>query len=240
MINFKTDYKIELAPTLSQHWYGVHANGKFLGYFPSVTTILNAYPQSQHLTRWIADQGWNESQRIKSEAGERGTNVHRAIEVLLMEEALQQQAYSLEEWWKISTFVDWFHDTNPEILATEIALFSKKYKFAGRVDCIAKIDGKITVIDWKTSGSLYEHYPLQFASYAQAVEENTDLKVEQTAVVQMGTKSKKGYKFETYPDWHDHLKVFKHVQKTWQYDYFDSRKNPKEPPVLILPAELKL
>jgi hypothetical protein len=240
MLNFKTNYRIELAPTLSGHWYQVFAGDKDLGYFPSVTTILNAYPQSQHLTRWIADQGWNESQRIKSEAGERGTNVHQAIEHLLAGQNLNRLGSSLEEWWKISTFVDWYHDFKPEVLATEIALFSKKYKFAGRVDCIAKINGKITVIDWKTSGSIYDHYPLQFASYAQAVEENTDLKVEQTAVVQMGTKSKKGYKFEEYSDWKKHLKVFAHVQKTWKYDYFDSRKNPKEPPVLILPESLKL
>ena len=144
---------------MSGHWYQVFAGDKDLGYFPSVTTILNAYPQSQHLTRWIADQGWNESQRIKSEAGERGTNVHQAIEDLLAGQNLIRLSYSLEEWWKISTFVDWYHDTNPEILATEIALFSKKYKFAGRVDCIAKINDKITVIDWKTSGNLYEHYP---------------------------------------------------------------------------------
>ena len=239
-MNFKTKYRIELAPTLSGHWYQVFRDNKDLGYFPSSTTILNAYPQSAHLTRWIAEHGMEEAERIRDDAGISGTAVHTAIENLIAGQTLLRVGYSLKEWWKISTFVSWWQEYKPEVLATEVALFSKKYKFAGRVDCIAKINGKITVVDWKTSGSLHEHFPLQFASYAQAVEENTDLKVEQTAVVQMGSKSKAGYKYVEYPDWKKHLKVFTHVYATWKYEYYDSKKNPKEPPVLILPDALKL
>ena len=40
---------------------------------------------------------------------------------------------------------------------------------------------------------------------------------------------------------HDLIEL--HKRKNHDYaggDYFDSKKNPKEPPVLVLPAELKL
>ena len=239
-------YIIELAKTLSQHWYNVWkvkpngSKGRFVGCFPSATTILNAYPQSAHLTKWIAEQGWNESQRIKSEAGERGTRIHTATEVLESGGTLLEKDYSLEEWWKISTFVAWWNATKPELIAMEFPVFSPKGKYAGRFDRIYKINGAITLLDIKSSSSIHEHFPLQFASYARAVEEITDIKIEQTACLQLGASNKNGYRYVVYENWKDHYKVFEHVRATWQYDYFDSKKNPKEPPVLVLPAELKL
>lgn len=248
----KKSYRIELAKTLSQHWYGVWQKNKrgekFLGYFPSATTILNAYPQSAHLTKWIADSGWNESQQIKSAAGERGTAVHKGIELLLGGIELVEgqfvkdlnRSLSLEEWWKLSTFVTWFKEYQPEIIVVEQSVFSKIGGYAGRVDCIAKLGGQTYVLDWKTSGSIHENFPLQFAAYAKAIEENTDFKIDSTAAVQLGAQNKNGYRFVVYPEWRDHYKVFENVRAVWQYDNFDSKKKLKEPPVLDLPPTLKL
>ena len=79
-MKYKNQYRVQLADTLQQHWYSVwkvkNKKEKFLGYFPSSTTILSAYPQSIQLMKWMADNGWNQSQIIKSEAGERGTPLH--------------------------------------------------------------------------------------------------------------------------------------------------------------------
>lgn len=239
-------YIVELAPTLAGHWYKVWcaqedgSKGEYVGVFPSSTTILNAYPQSPQLTQWIAEQGWHESQRIKSEAGERGTRIHAACDALENGVELDKTNYSLEEWWKIGTFVDWYNEYQPELIATELAVFSKVRGYAGRLDRIYKVAGEITVLDLKSSRSIHEHFPLQFASYAKAIEENTDLEIAQTACLQLGASNKNGYRFIVYPDWRDHYKVFENVRAIWQYDYFDSKKNPKEPPVLELPSTLKL
>lgn len=208
--------------------------------FPSSTTILNAYPQSAHLTQWIAEKGWNESQRIKSEAGERGTRIHSACDDLEDGIELLKQNYSLEEWYKISSFVDWHREYTPEMIAKEIAVFSESGQYAGRLDRLYKITGEITVLDLKSSSSIHSHFPLQFASYAKAIEENTDIEIAQTAALQLGAQNKNNYRFVMYPDWRDHYKVFEHVRATWEYDQFTSRKNPKEPPVLELPNTLKL
>ncbi|MCH7686178.1 MAG: hypothetical protein IH899_05785, partial [Planctomycetes bacterium] len=80
-------YKIELAPTLKNHWYSVHetlksGKEKFLGYVPSSTTVLLAFPQSEQLTKWIAEKGYSEAQRIKSEKGESGSLIHAACDLL--------------------------------------------------------------------------------------------------------------------------------------------------------------
>ena len=96
------------------------------------------------------------------------------------------------------------------------------------------------MLDIKSSSGIHEHFPLQFASYAKAVEETTDLKIAQTACLQLGAQNKNNYRFVVYPDWKDHYKVFENVRAVWQYEYFDSKKNAKEPPVLDLPPTLKL
>ena len=242
----KNQFIVELAPTLAGHWYYVWralpdgTKGEYLGIFPSSTTILNAYPQSAYLTQWIAEKGWNESQRIKSEAGERGTRIHTASELLEEEIELKRGDYSLEEWWKINAFVDWHNDFNPVLIVKEFPVFSEPGRYAGRLDRIYNIRGEITLLDIKSSSSIHEHFPLQFASYAKAIEENTDLEITQTACLQLGASNKDGYRFVVYPDWRDHYKVFENVRAVWQYEYFDSKKNPKEPPVLELPDVLKL
>lgn len=244
-------YIVELAETLSQHWYHVwkvkdrkgapdNKKGRYLGVFPSSTTILNAYPQSAFLTQWIAEKGWSESQRIKSEAGERGTRIHTATEKLEEGEELNKGEYGLEEWYKICSFVDWFNEYHPVLIAKEFPVFSPKGKYAGRLDRLYMIGGEVTLLDIKSSSGIHEHFPLQFASYAKAIEEITDVKVVQTACLQLGAQNKNNYRFVVYPDWKDHYKVFESVRKVWQYEYFDSKKNSKEPPVLTLPPTLKL
>ena len=245
-MNILKPFIVELAKTLSQHWYHVWralpdgAKGEYLGVFPSSTTILNAYPQSAYLTQWIAEKGWHESQRIKSEAGERGTQIHIATELLEDGMELSENDYSLEEWWKISTFVDWHNEYKPELISKEFPVFSEAGKYAGRLDRIYRIAGELILLDIKSSSGIHEHFPLQFASYAKAIEENTDIEIVETACLQLGAQNSKNYRFVVYPDWRDHYKVFENVRAVWQYEYFESKKNPKEPPVLELPSTLKI
>ena len=203
--------------------------------FPSSTTILHAYPQSEHLTKWIAEKGWNESQRIKSEAGIRGTRIHAACDLLEDGAELRKDDYSLEEWFKISTFVRWYSIYQPEVVAKEFSVFSPQGKYAGRLDRIYKIGGEMTILDFKSSSSIHDHFPLQFSSYAKAIEETTQFAIVQTAALQLGAKNKDGYRFVIYPDWKSHYAVFEHVRGVWDYGLA-----PKEVPVLELPDALSL
>ena len=243
-LNFKKHYRIELAKTLSAHYYSVWEKGKkkekFLGHFPSVTTCLQAYPTSEQLIKWMGEKGFHESREIRDAAGRAGTKIHSVIDALLQGSVIQELSYTTEEWFKLKSFVEWYGEYKPEIIMTEFPVFSKKGQYAGRVDCVAKINGEIYLLDWKSSRSIHESAILQVSAYANAVEENTDIKIVNTAILQMGAQNKNGYRFVVQNDWRDQYKVFQHVQATWRYDVYDSKKNPKEPPVLVLPAELKL
>lgn len=237
-MRFRHHYRIELAPTLAGHYYTVFEKKKFLGYFVSSTTILNAYPQSVQLTRWIADKGWHESQAIKSEAGERGTKVHNGVDLLLGGKVLAKNAYSLEEWWRLNAFVQWHKDYHPQLMASNLPVFSKKHGYCGTLDRLYRIQKKVVLVDDKTSGAIYDHFPLQVGSYAEALEEMAYVKVDETAILQLGAKNKNTYRFALYPEWRDHFKVFLSVFGTWKYD--NGVVEGFEPPVLVLPEELKL
>ena len=66
----------------------------------------------------------------------------------------------------------------------EAPLFSHEFGIAGRVDCIAEFDGKLSVIDFKTSSkekkeSWIENYFVQETGYAKMYEERSGIKVDQ-------------------------------------------------------------
>lgn len=243
-INFKKQYKISLAPTLDKHWYYVDEikinKTKRLGCFPSITTVLNSYPFSEQLVKWIAEKGYNESRELRDQAGVSGTKIHSSIEELLSGNELQRDFFKLEEWNKVISFVNWYHEHQPEIIKIELPVFSKKLGIAGRVDCIAKIKDEICVIDWKSSRSIHNSYYLQLAAYSMAIEEMTDLKIVNTAILQLGASNKNGYRFAVEPNWRDNVEVFKGVYKTWTYDNRKEGKSKVEPPVLDLPDKIKL
>lgn len=240
---------MELADTLNHHWYHVWdyeptlqgRKGKYLGVFPSATTVLNAYPQSPQLTQWIAETGWNESQAVKSKAGKDGTTIHDSIEALLKGAELHRTLYKIETWYKIDAFARWHKIYKPKVKALELQVFSKKCKVPGRLDLLAEIDGKNYIIDYKSSASLHKHFPLQFSVYADAVEEFCGFKIDATAALHLGAKNKDKYTFKEFPNWRrEHLPVFRSVYKTWVYDNKKQGAKTVEAPILDLPASIKL
>ena len=76
------------------------------------------------------------------------------------------------------------------IRACEIPLYSYSMRIAGTADCIAEYNGKLSLIDFKTSekkkerkSEQMENYFLQATSYAKMYEELTGQKVDQFAIL---------------------------------------------------------
>lgn len=65
-------------------------------------------------------------------------------------------------------FVKWVEDNKVEFLLSEQPVFSLQNKFAGTLDAICRIDGKLYLIDYKTSSGIWETYYLQVGAYALA------------------------------------------------------------------------
>jgi hypothetical protein len=50
---------------------------------PSSTWISNYWPKGIGYMRWLAEHGWDEAEAIKQAAGDKGSAVHAAIEMIL-------------------------------------------------------------------------------------------------------------------------------------------------------------
>lgn len=71
----------------------------------------------------------------------------------------------------ISSFLDWYNSHDVQFEKTELVVYSKKHKYVGTTDVIAKIDGKRFIGDYKTAKGVYTDMRYQLAGYRIAYEE---------------------------------------------------------------------
>ena len=125
-------------------------------YYPSITTVLSIR-NKKGLMEWRNRVGNDVANYVASKAAARGTKVHH-----MCEDYLNNQHTELPDKWEKhkKDFLPWciFSELKDKVLgnindiyAQECGLYSDKYKVAGRVDCIAKYNGVLSIIDFKTS-----------------------------------------------------------------------------------------
>jgi hypothetical protein len=114
--------------------------------YPSVTTVLGHLP-NPGLESWKRRVGEVEAKRISKEATDRGTRIHKLAEDFLLSQPLQIDMFDHDMWNSLKPVMDKIDN----IHALEGKLYSDKLAVAGTVDCIAEFDGKLSIIDFKTS-----------------------------------------------------------------------------------------
>jgi hypothetical protein len=174
-------YKIERVQQDGLRFYQVTDGGKLVAKLPSVTTILGQTKDQSGLDQWRKRIGEAEADRISILSMNRGTIMHRLIELYkplsgtpaerltrlkdlakLDDEVNQFQhdelgGLFLEEAWQFFykfyfNHADYFDRIKEVILAEEFLWTTKAGGWAGTVDNISKmIDDKIKIIDYKNS-----------------------------------------------------------------------------------------
>jgi len=155
--------------------------------YPSVTTITSQHGKDK-IIEWRKRVGEEEANRISTKASSRGTRVHKICENYLNNEedfARKTMPDSVAMFKSLQPLLD-EHVNN--IHALEIPLYSHHLRVAGRVDCIAEYDGKLSIIDFKTSSKLKEEswikgYFMQCSAYAVMYEERTGIPVSQIVIM---------------------------------------------------------
>lgn len=100
----------------------------------------------------------------------------------------------------INRFLQWVKEHNVKFLSNEQACFSKKYNYAGTIDGICQIDGKLYIFDLKTSNSIYDTYLIQVAAYRQARNEEYPLEMYSGCVILKVGKEEGDLEFLTFKD----------------------------------------
>ena len=151
--------------------------------YPSISTICS-FRNRKSIAEWRARVGDAEANKISKRATTAGTTVHSMIEDYLNNE-LDLEKYDGKHLAKIL-----FTQAKPmlarinNIHFQEAPLYSHEFAIAGRVDCIAEFDDKLSIIDFKTSSKekkeeWIEGYLVQETGYAKMYEERSGIKVEQ-------------------------------------------------------------
>jgi len=151
--------------------------------YPSVTTVTGLL-KKQSIIAWRKRVGEEEANKISSTAARRGTRIHSLAEKYLLNESVNPDMFDIEMWNKFKPIL---HSIN-NIYALEQSLFSDHLEVAGTVDCIAEYNGRMSVIDFKTSKRIKDRdsihdYFMQCSAYAVAFEEMTKIPVPQLVIL---------------------------------------------------------
>ena len=162
-------------------------------YYPSITTVLSIR-KKEGLVEWRKRVGNDVANYVARTAATRGTKVHH-----MCEDYLNNQHIEWPDKWERhkKDFLPWclFDQLRDKVLcnisdihAQECALYSDKYKVAGRVDCIAKYNGVLSIIDFKTStkerfDDWNENYYIQCSAYAEMFTELTGIDTDQIVIL---------------------------------------------------------
>ena len=210
-------------------------------YYPAVTTILQYMPKNKFFETWMKDVGHN-ADLIMRKAGKEGTQVHEAAEDLVEGKEVSwmddygRAKYSQIVWEMILKFADFWKTYKPELISSEQFVWSDEHKFAGTADIVCKMNGKVWLIDIKTSNSIHKSYDLQLASYAKGLEESRDIKIDRTAILWLKAQSRgpskqkkviqgKGWKLLQIDEIEKNFELFKLIYKLYELE------NPNTEPI---------
>lgn len=217
-------------------------------YYPSVTTVLEALPETAQLKVWKKSVGFN-ADIILERAANEGSNIHDTIETLLIGGVVLYHNYNKTEWQCICRFVEFWTRFQPQLIATEQIIVSINLRLGGTIDIVCMIDGKRWLIDAKSSNAIHESHEIQIAAYATMWnEQHPDLPIDCVGILHLKAltrgEDKKGLKmqgkgwqivtFDT-PYQETYEKVFIPLRAVWDHCNPDYK-----PAIITLPDRLQL
>lgn len=224
-------------------------------FVPSVTWIADSYPKGKSFYKWLADKGWDEAEEIKVAAGDKGSKVHAAIVDLIDGKGVRMDAkylnpstgveeeLTLEEYEALVSFVRFWKLKNPKTIARETVVFNEEYGYAGTVDWVGVLDGKLTILDFKTSSQVWPAYEMQVSAYKHAMKSIPVIEIhggkkikvakpiETLAILQVGyRRNRDGWKLTPIEDKFD---LFLAARKIWENEHKDEQPTKRDYPESI-------
>ena len=151
--------------------------------YPSVTSVTRLH-NLESIQAWKDKVGEEEAGKISRRALARGNKIHSLAEKYLLNEGDMSDDFSKADFGQMLPYLDKINN----IHCLETQLYSDHLQTAGTVDCIGEYDGKLTVIDFKTSAKLKKRewvkdYFMQCSAYAVMYEERTGTPIERLLLI---------------------------------------------------------
>ena len=151
---------------------------------PSVTTLMK--PMSAETYKTVDPDTLNRAAR-------RGTAVHNALENYAKFD-IEDIDPDLRGYF--DAFLNWWELRKPEVIATECRLYHKIMRYAGTADLICLIDGKVTLVDYKTSSQVNTKLcAVQLEGYDRAFESH-GIKIDNRLILHLSKNDYQEVPFE--------------------------------------------
>lgn len=128
----------------------------------------------------------------KEEAASIGTEVHNWIEGYIKGEN-PEMPETKEAQIGVNAFLEWVSKNKVKFKSSERVVYSKKHDFIGKMDIEATVNGKLALIDIKTSNDLYNTYRMQTAAYVKADEEESGREYKERWLLRVAKETEKEY-----------------------------------------------
>ena len=124
-------------------------------------------------------------------------------------------------------FLNWVKENSVTFLECEKKIYSKNFEYAGTVDFVGRVDGKLTLADYKTSTAWYDEMGAQVAAYRYAYQEEKG--VEPMDLLGLRFDKETG-EFETHPvaDGDGDFAAFRHALGLYEWKRDHNRARRKQ------------
>ena len=138
-------------------------------WYPRVTKILSIKAKPALYRYYGEAKSYKDAQANTAKSAEEGTLLHEVVQKIMIGENPEIPPSIAPAVNAAKKFMDERNVViNPEFIEKRIVHFGERY--AGTIDALALIDGKIGVLDIKTSQAVYRDYNLQTAAYMEPLE----------------------------------------------------------------------
>jgi hypothetical protein len=160
--------------------------------------------------------------RTLDKAGEIGSQVHGLIEWNMRKQLGQkvgpEPSVQDDAQWAFMAFQDWANSVSLEPIYIEQTVFSKKHRYAGTMDLLARVNGVVTLVDFKTGKAIYGEAHLQNIAYQMALAEMGHCVAEGGLIVRLPkVQTDPGFETAVVPEAMDYFPVFLAVCDVWRW-----------------------
>lgn len=157
-------------------------------HYPSVTTVLGATKDQTALLEWKKRVGEIKAKQESKRAADRGTALHSLCERFILNQEIDLRKEMPVPAQLFSQIRPVLLENIHKVIAVENTLYSDYLGVAGRVDLVADYDGKMSIIDFKTSNKIknkewIEDYFIQTSMYSIMFEEMTKIPVPRLVII---------------------------------------------------------
>ena len=158
---------------------------------PRVTKIISKCIHSDSLMRWANSLGFKHQSYSKTldAAANIGHHAHENIDNFLSDESYEAVESSMprQSYNAYQSFLKWFSDVT-NVASVRVIFHEKpltcKY-FGGTLDGLYEINGKIYLVDYKTSNHITFKYCLQLAAYRYMLKTELGIEIDGCIILQL-------------------------------------------------------